>query len=123
MPADPPQLALGEMGRVNKTVVALNQFLAQIVFHLLADNSAFRMPEDQALTVLLLDRKEIELASQSPMIALLSFFSLLEPAVEFLLREKRRAVDALHLRLRGVAHPVCSRQRKQFERTQFAGVR
>ena len=50
-----------------------------------------------------------------PMIALLGFFSLLQPRVQFVLREESRPIDALHLWPFGVAFPVGTRQRKKFE--------
>ena len=56
------------------------------------------------------------------MISLLGFFALLEPGVELLLREVRRSVDALHLRLRRIALPVRARKRQQFEGAQLIGV-
>src|ERR1051326_8562459 len=56
------------------------------------------------------------------MIALLCFYTLLEPLIELFLREESRAVDALHLRLRRVALPVRARERKQFERLQLVRI-
>ena len=41
---------------------------------------------------------------------LLGFFALLEPGIEFFLTEKGRAVDALHLRILGVAPPIGARE-------------
>ena len=73
------------------------------------------MPEDQALSVFFLNGKQIQFATQPPMIALLGFFALLQPGVEFFLAEERRAVDALHLRLFGIALPISAGQRKQLE--------
>src|SRR5712692_501061 len=118
-----PKLALRDVRSVNKTVVALDQFFAQVIVHLLADDAALRMPEDQALPVLLLNRKQIEFATQPAMIALLSFFALFQPRLEFLRREERRAVDALHLRSLSVAFPVRTGQRQKLERAQTVRVR
>jgi hypothetical protein len=81
------------------------------------------MPEDQALAVLFLNRKQIELTAETAMIALLSFFALLQPRIELFLREESRAVNALHLRLRSVAFPVSAGERKQLERAQLVRVR
>ena len=51
--ADMPELAFGDVRREDDTVSPLNQLIAQVIFHLLANNRAFWMPEDQALSVLL----------------------------------------------------------------------
>ena len=40
------------------------------------------------------------------MIALLSFFALLEPRIQFFLGEKSSSIDALHLWPLGIAFPV-----------------
>src|SRR5215213_296676 len=119
MPAREPQLAFGNMRREDEPVASKQQLPAQVVFHLLADRAAFRMPEDQPLPVLFLNRKQIQFAAQATMIALLCLFTLFQPGIELFLREKGRAVDALHLLLRRVAFPVSAGQRKQFESTQL----
>src|SRR5712692_10079350 len=118
-----PKLALGDVRRVNKTVIAFDELFAQIIVHLLADDAALRMPENQALTVLLLNRKQIELATEPSMIALLSFLALLEPGIEFFRREERRAVDALHLRPLSVPLPISAGQRQKLERAQAICIR
>src|SRR5215831_19546902 len=111
------------MRREDETVVPPGEFLAQIIFHLLANNAALGMPEHQTLAVVFLYREQIEFTSQLPMIALLSFFTLLQPPVEFFLGEERRAVDTLHLRTLGIAFPIGAGKRKQFEGFQPIGVR
>src|SRR5690348_13424916 len=102
VPAREPELALRDVRRVNKTVSATLKLLFKELFHLVADDAALRMPEDQALAIVIVDRKEIELASKSTVVTLLSFFTLLEPGIEFLLLSKSDAVDALHLLALGV---------------------
>src|SRR5436853_2659508 len=57
------------------------------------------------------------------MIALLGFFTLLQPRIQFFRREESRAIDALHLRASGVAFPISARQRQQLERAQTIRVR
>ncbi len=57
------------------------------------------------------------------MIALLSFFALFQPRVQFFLREKRSSVDPLHLRPFRVPFPVSARQRQQLERFESICVR
>src|SRR5204863_8342084 len=121
--ADAPQLALSDMRRVNQSVIALLKFRAQIVFHLRPDRAALRMPEHEALTVIFLNRKQIEFAAESSMVTLLSFLTLLQPTVEFSLSEERRAIDALHLRALCIAFPVGAGQRQKFERFQTVRVR
>src|SRR5205085_1161173 len=74
--ADAPQLTLSDMRRVNQSVTALLKFRAQIIFHLRPDRAALRMPEHKTLSVVFLNRKQIELAPQTTMIALLGLFAL-----------------------------------------------
>src|ERR1044072_5937264 len=123
MAAREPQIAFRNVRRVDQPITAQQKLFAQVVFHLLADRAAFRVPEDQTLAVVFLNRKQIKLATQTTMIALLSFFTLLEPCIELFLREKSRAVDPLHLLLRRVAFPVSAGERQQLERLQLVSVR
>jgi hypothetical protein len=67
--------------RVDNAVVAPAQFLAQVIFHLLANDAALRMPQNQTLAVVFLNRKQIEFTSELAMIALLGFFALSDPGV------------------------------------------
>src|SRR5437660_2703831 len=117
-----PQFALRDVRRVDKAIVPSNQLFAQIILHLLPNDAALRMPEDQSLAILFLNRKQIEFAPETPMIAFLGFFTLLQPPIQFFLREESRAVDALHLRPFGVAFPISARQRQQLERAQAIRV-
>src|SRR2546425_6535570 len=57
------------------------------------------------------------------MIALLSLFTLLEPPVQFLLREKSSSIDALHLRPFSITLPVGAGERKQLESFQAIRIR
>src|SRR5438128_11098246 len=118
-----PKLAFGNVRRVNKTVIALDQFLAQIVIHLLADDAAFRMPENQTMTVTFLDRKEIQLAPEPSVIALLGFLALFEPRIQFFLSKERRPIDALNLRPLSVTFPVRTSELQQLESFQAIRVR
>ena len=63
----------------------------------------------------LLDAEQIELLAELAMVALLGLFEPLEVLVELLLREERRAVDALHLVVLLVALPVGAGDREQLE--------
>ena len=57
------------------------------------------------------------------MIALLSFFALLEPRFQFFLREKSSAIDALHLRPFSIALPIGAGERKQLKSFQAICIR
>src|SRR5882672_3592883 len=120
--ADEPQIALGNVGRENQSIATSCQLFAEVIFQLLANGAALRMPEHQSLAVLFLNRKQIKLFTQTPVISLFSLFALLQPRVQLFLRKEGRAVDALHLRLRGITLPISARKRKQLERAQLVGV-
>src|SRR4026208_2047873 len=77
VPAREPQVALGDVRREDESITAKQKLLAQVIFHLLADRAAFRVPEDQALSVVFLNRKQVELTTKTTMISLLRFFTLL----------------------------------------------
>src|SRR5205814_9535016 len=57
------------------------------------------------------------------MIALLSFFALLEPRFQFFLREKSSAIDTLHLRPFSIALPIGAGERKQLKSFQAICIR
>ena len=85
------------------------------------ERGAARCPEGSARG----DREEVEeveLLADDAVVALLRFFHLVQPRVEFLLREEGGGVDALqHLPLL-VAAPVGARGREQLEVLEVAGV-
>src|SRR5712692_4690636 len=56
------------------------------------------------------------------MVALLGFFQAPQVLIEFLLREPRRAVDALQHGVILVAAPVCTSYAHQLERADLAGI-
>ena len=87
------------------------------------NDAALGVKEDQPRTGQFLDAEQIELLAQLAMVALLGFLQLGEILVEILLAEKRRAVDALQLRVLLVAFPVRARDRKQLERLDLLGGR
>jgi hypothetical protein len=68
------------------------------------------MPEDQARAGEFLDGEQVELLAEHAMVALLGFFDAVQVGVEILLREKRRAVDALQLRI-AFRRPASRRRR------------
>src|SRR2546425_5804000 len=57
------------------------------------------------------------------MIALFGFLTLLQPGIQFLLREEGRAIDGLHLRTFSVAFPISAGGGQQLERAQAIRVR
>src|SRR5579885_28716 len=89
-----PEVALGDVRRVNKSVAALVQLLVEVVLHRLADDRALRVPEDEASAVLLLNREEVEFFAQATVVAPLGLLALLDPGVEFFLRGEGGSVDA-----------------------------
>ena len=80
-----------------------------------------RVPEREAGADQLVEREEIQLAPQRPVIALLRFFEAMQVLVELRLRGERRAVDALELRVALVAAPVGAGERQHLEGLDVAG--
>src|SRR5580765_2906648 len=101
-----PQLALGNVRSKDQSIATPLKLFAQVLLHLTANSTALRMPQHQSLSVVFLNRKEIKLATEPPMIALFSLFALLQPGLELFLSEEGGAVDALHLRPFSVTFPV-----------------
>src|SRR6266853_5288222 len=81
------QLAAGHVRRYDERIAAVQVLFAHPVFHLLADDAALRMPEDQAGSGEFLNRKQVELLPQHAMVALFSFLDAGKVGVEILLRE------------------------------------
>ena len=121
MAADLPQLAAHHVGREDQRVAAAETLVAHPVFHDLADDAAFGMPEDQAGAGELLNAEEVELLAEQAMVALGGFFKASEVGVEIFLREEGGAVDALKLGILFVAQPVGAGQREYFEGLDAAG--
>ena len=72
---------------------------------------ALGMPEDQPRAGHLLDAEQIKLLAQHAMVALRRLFQPREVRVQILLREKRRPIDALQLRILLIAQPVSAGKR------------
>ena len=123
MPRGLPQLPPRHVRRVHQRVAALQILGAHPVFHLFADDPALGMPEDQSRPRQLLDGKQIELLAQHAMVALLGLFLLVDEIVEVFLREERRSVNALQLRVLLVAQPVGAGNVQQLERLDLPGRR
>src|SRR5258708_12298137 len=69
------QLAARHVRRNDERIAAAQILLAHPIFHLLADDAALWMPEDQPRSGKFLDRKQVELFPQHAMSALLCFFN------------------------------------------------
>ena len=91
-----PQIQAHDVRRVDEIVAAAQQFVAQPVFHQLANQAALGMPEDQARAGFFLDAEKIELRPEPAMVAALGFFELVEIFVELFLcpRSTRRKCAA-----------------------------
>src|SRR5580698_582044 len=103
------------MRRVDERIPALEVLVAHPVFHLFTDDPALRMPEDETGARELLNRKQVELFAEHAMVALFGFFDASQIGVEILLREKRRAIDALQLLVLFVSQPVGAGDVEQLE--------
>ena len=110
-----PQVHARHVRGVHQRVAALQVLVAHPVFHLLADEAALGMPEDQPRPRQLLDGEQVELLAQHAMVALLRLLDLVQILVEVLLAEERGAVDALQLRVLLVAQPVRARDVEHLE--------
>jgi hypothetical protein len=74
-------------------------FFAHPVFHRLADDGAFGMPEDQPRTSQILNAEKVELLADDAMVAAGGFFKTGEVGVKIFFGEEGGAVDALQLRV------------------------
>lgn len=92
-----PEAELRNMRRIDEPIAALDQFRPKEIFDLLADNPALGMPEDESRPILLLDTEQIQFPTELAVVAPLGLLALAEEGRQFLLAEKRCAVDALHL--------------------------
>ncbi len=118
-----PEIDIHDVRRDDEIVAAREQPIAQPVLHLLADDRALRVPEDQAGAGFLLNAEEIELGAEAAMVAALRFFELVEILVELFLIDETRGVNSLHLRIAFVALPVGAGDVHQLERFYAAGGR
>src|SRR6185312_14972416 len=69
-----PKLALGYVRRKNLPVASLSQLFTNVVFHFATNGSALRMPEDETLAVLFLNREQVQFPTKLAMVASLRFF-------------------------------------------------
>ncbi len=116
-----PQLALHDVRRVDKLVAAAKALVAHPAFHLLADQAALRVPENQARSRELLNGEQVELLAEHAVVARLDLFQVLEMCVEVFLLKERGAVDALELRILFIAQPVRTGNTHHLERAHAPG--
>src|SRR5687768_12224441 len=76
-----PELTFRDVRRENKTVASAFEFFLEQPLHLVTDNAAFWVPEDETLAVFVADRKEVELAAELAVIAFLGLLALEYPCV------------------------------------------
>src|SRR5262249_56347506 len=88
-----PERAVCELRRVDLGIGGLGRAAADVVLEDLIKRPALRMPEHRAWR-LLLEVKQVHLAAEPAMVALLRLFELLEIGVELFLLGERGAVDA-----------------------------
>ena len=88
VPRGVKELAARHVRRADQRVSAAQVLFAHPVFHLLADDAALGMPEDQSRPGQLLDREQVELLAQHAVVALLCFLDAGEVSVEVLLRKE-----------------------------------
>src|SRR5882724_11103092 len=118
-----PEVQAHDVRGIDEVVAALDQFVLQPGFDDVADEAALGMPENQARAGFFLNAEEIEFGAKLAMVAALGFFQAMEIFVEFLLREERRGVNALELRVAFLSLPVSSGDAHQFEGLNTLGRR
>ena len=106
MAGDLPELAAHDVRGIDELVATANALIAHPVFHGLADEAAFGMPEDEAGTGDFLNGEEVKLLAEDAVVARLDLFQAGEVGLEVLIVEEGGAVDALELRVVLIAEPV-----------------
>src|SRR5262245_13022716 len=110
-----PKRGIHELRRVDFDVAGRRLAAADVAFEDLIERPALRMPEHRAWR-LFLEVKEVHLAAEPAMVALLRLFELLEVGVELVLLGKGGAVNtAEHLTV-GIAAPIGACDLHQLER-------
>src|SRR5438876_1173009 len=109
-----PELLVDEDRRRDLLVAARIERLADEPLQLAHQGPAVREPERRARRHLVED-KEVQLAPELAVVALLRLLQAPDVAIELLLREPRGPVDPLEHRVPLVAAPVGARRREQLE--------
>ncbi len=118
---DLEQLFARDVGAVDRLVATPHDLAADEILDHLAEHRPLGVPEGEPGADQLVEREEIQLAPQRPVVALLGFFQPLQMLVELRLRGERRPVHALELRVALVTAPVGARERQDLEGLDVAG--
>src|SRR2546429_174067 len=118
-----PQVEAHDVRRKHQVVAALEQLLAQPVFHNFSNQAALGVPENEARAGFLLDAEEVQFDAELAVIAALGFFQAMQVFVELFLREERHRVNALKLRIALLSLPIRARYVHQFEGLNALGRR
>ena len=121
VPGDLEQLLARDVRAVDRLVAAPHDLAADEILDHLAELRSLRVPEGEPGADQLVEREEIQLAPQRPVVALLGLFQPAQMLVELRLRRERRPVDALELRVALVAAPVGAGEREDLEGLDVAG--
>ncbi len=109
-----PELAVDQLWGAHLDIAGALQPAAQIALHRAVEPPALGMPEHHPGRLLLLV-EEVHLAAEPAVVALLRLLQLQQVGAELLVVRPHRAVDALQLRIAGVAPPIGARQLEQLE--------
>ncbi len=104
------------MRRRHAAIAVRAFFLQRQEFQLLADHHAVGHPQRQARADIGREGEKLQLAAELAMVALLRFFQPVEIGVQLLLVAPGGAVDALELRVLGIAAPIGAGDLGQLER-------
>ncbi len=115
------QRALGDVRGVDELVALGDVPAARVVLEFLADDPALRMEHRETGPQLVGEAEQVQLRSQSAMVATLRLGQQLQVGVERLLRLPRRAVHPLQPGIVLVAAPVRGRAAGQRERRDVLG--
>ena len=106
---------LGDVRGGDAAIAVFALFLQRQEFQLLADHHAVGHPQRQAGADIRREGEKLKLLAQLAMVAFLGFRQTLEIGVQLLLVAPGGAIDALQLRVPGVAAPIGARDLGQLE--------
>src|SRR5258706_6929200 len=106
---------LGDVRSSHAPIAFATLFLHRQELQLLPDDHAVRHPQRKAGADVGREREELEVLADAAMVALLLLLESLKVFVEFFAVAPRSAVNALQLRVLGVATPIGSRDLRQPE--------
>src|SRR3989304_1745917 len=101
--------------RVNRLIIAFDQFAIEKIFQFTADYRAFWQPEHQTGTYGRIDHEQFQMPAQHAVVAAFGLLHLAEIILKFLFAEPGRAVKTLQLLARGGALPIGPGHGKQSE--------